>query len=79
MRPAERLSVAAAAVAAVAVAAVAVCSGPAPGQCRVLYLHLSGAPREALQLSTRQSGFLPRRCTTFPTPGPRSLPVLVDV
>ena len=75
MRAAERLAVAVVA----AVAAVAVCSGPAPGQRRVLYRHLGVVLLVALQPPRRLNGVLPRRCTTCPTPGPRSLPVLVDV
>ena len=75
MRAAELIAV----VAAVAAAAAAVCSGPDPGQRRVLYRLLWGALREALQPPRQLHGVLPRRCTTFPTPAPRSLPVLVDV
>ena len=75
MRAAELIAV----VAAVAAAAAAVCSGPDPGQRRVLYRLLWGALREALQAPRQLHGVLPRRCTTFPTPAPRSLPVLVDV
>ena len=77
MRAAAPLAVAAAAVA--AAAAAAVCSEPAPGRLWTPNLHLWEVLREALQPPRRLSGVLPRRCTAFPTPGPRSLPVLVDV
>ena len=74
-RAAERLAV----VAVVAVAVAAVCSGPAPVQLWVLYRHLWGALRVALLPLRQLRGVLPKRCTVFPTPGPHSLPVLVDV
>ena len=70
MPAAERLAV---------VAVAAVYLEPVPGQWWVLYPHLWGELREALQQPRRLRGVLPRRCTTSPTPEPRSLPVLVDV
>ena len=72
MRAAEHLAV-------VAVAVAAVCSVPTPGQCLLLYRHLGVVLPEVLQSPRRLSGFPPRRCTTCPIPGPRSLPVPVDV
>jgi hypothetical protein len=63
---------------AVVAAAAAICSEPGPGQRRVLYRPLLGALREALQPPRQLHGALPRRCTTFPTPAPRFLPVPVD-